>query len=288
MLTPPITGNDDLDSFLYDLTINGVEGSGGGGITESGGLISLPDGTPLGYKHQYIAIKYADGNTGLNISDSPTNKLYYGVANIDTPTEPTNPAQYTWYKVDGTFGTTRQLYYQVYGGRNIKFTVDTSAPSYKWLIDNGLVIDLDNIVPTATISSSEILANAVTELQLADAAVTAAKTAIAAIDPTSGNLEINSVTTNSIQAGAIVADKIAADSVTADKINVMNLAAINANLGAINAGSLNINNKFIVESNGNATIRSATTGARVEIKNNTIKVYDNAGILRVHIGDLSA
>jgi hypothetical protein len=54
------------------------------------------------------------------------------------------------------------------------------------------------------------------------------------------------------------------------------------------AGSININNKFTVDSSGNAEIKSATSGARMEIKNNVIKVFDASGTLRVQIGDLSA
>lgn len=46
--------------------------------------------------------------------------------------------------------------------------------------------------------------------------------------------------------------------------------------------------------NGNATfmgaldVKSATSGARMEVKNNVIKVFDTNGVLRVKIGDLSA
>jgi hypothetical protein len=71
-------------------------------------------------------------------------------------------------------------------------------------------------------------------------------------------------------------------------LKVGSLSAISANLGTITAGSLNINNAFIVDSSGNTTIRNATTGARLLIQNNVIKVYDSSGILRVQIGDLSA
>jgi hypothetical protein len=39
---------------------------------------------------------------------------------------------------------------------------------------------------------------------------------------------------------------------------------------------------------GQFRIRSATTGARLEILENVIKVYDAAGVLRVKIGDLAA
>ena len=71
-------------------------------------------------------------------------------------------------------------------------------------------------------------------------------------------------------------------------LKVGSLSAISSDLGTITAGSLSINNKFIVDGGGNATIRSGTSGARLEIKNNVIKVYDTNGVLRVQLGDLSA
>jgi hypothetical protein len=57
--------------------------------------------------------------------------------------------------------------------------------------------------------------------------------------------------------------------------------------GAMEAGSISINNKFIVDSSGNTTIRSATSGARMEVTNRAIKVFDSNGVLRVQIGDLT-
>lgn len=47
--------------------------------------------------------------------------------------------------------------------------------------------------------------------------------------------------------------KLYADSVTADKIKVNTLSALAANLGNITGGSMNINNKFIVDASGNIT-----------------------------------
>lgn len=65
--------------------------------------------------------------------------------------------------------------------------------------------------------------------------------------------------------GTVLIDggKLYADSVTADAINVANLAAISANLGAVNAGSitgvtLNLaDGKFVVDANGNVAITGA-------------------------------
>ena len=60
--------------------------------------------------------------------------------------------------------------------------------------------------------------------------------------------------------------------------------------GAISGSSINIpgvSPKFSVDSFGNVTIKSALSGARMEISNSTVKVYDVAGRLRVQLGDLS-
>ena len=38
----------------------------------------------------------------------------------------------------------------------------------------------------------------------------------------------------------------------------------------------------------NFDVKTATTGARMEITNKFLKVYDANGVLRVHIGDLTA
>ena len=79
------------------------------------------------------------------------------------------------------------------------------------------------------------------------------------------------------------------DTVTESEIALTNdkLADITTDLGAITAGSISINNLFTVDSSGNCTIKNAVTGARLEIKNNVIKVYDASNVVRVQIGDLS-
>jgi tRNA threonylcarbamoyladenosine modification (KEOPS) complex Cgi121 subunit len=55
-------------------------------------------------------------------------------------------------------------------------------------------------------------------------------------------------------------------SVTTDKLSVSSLSAISATIG---------------------TLRTATTGARTELRDNVIKVFDAGNVLRVQIGDLS-
>lgn len=101
-------------------------------------------------------------------------------------------------------------------------------------------------------------------------------------------IEDGSITTEKLAADSVTANKILAGTITAGKMTITSLSSITANLGSITGGSLNINNKFTVDSDGNMTVKSGTTGARVEIKSNVIKVYDASNVLRVKIGDLNA
>ena len=70
-------------------------------------------------------------------------------------------------------------------------------------------------------------------------------------------------------------------------LKVGSLSAITSNLGTITSGSINLV-KFSVDSSGNTSINSGTTGARMEMTNSYIKVYDANNVLRVQIGDLGA
>jgi multidrug efflux pump subunit AcrA (membrane-fusion protein) len=83
----------------------------------------------------------------------------------------------------------------------------------------------------------------------------------------------------SIQGGSIVTGSIAAD-----RLNVTNLSAISANLGSITAGSINVNNKFIMGTDGSIVIRSSTTGQRLEITSSLIRVFDGNNVERVRLG----
>lgn len=251
------------------------------------GQIVGPSGEVTGYLYKYIFVKYADSFDGtLNFSDTPTNRSYYGIRNSDSSVESTNPADYVWNAVTGGFGTTKFLYYITTGGRTIQFEVATAVPNTGWAIDPGTAIDLD-----FTTASSAVANFVVIRVPNNSAPPTDAE-CIAAIGrtPISGDLctvnynsGIFSITYKYTTGWAVFQKYI-----TADLMNVSQLSAITANLGAITAGSLNINNKFIVDSSGGTTIQSGTTGARLYIANNVIKVFDAAGTLRVQIGDLSA
>lgn len=271
------------------------------------GQIVGPSGDVTGYLYKYISIKYADSFDGtLNFSNTPTNRLYYGIRNSDSSVESTNPADYVWNNVTGGFGTTKFLWYLIPGGRQISFQVSVTQPNPGWEQDAGISIDLD--YATTSVSSP---ANFVVIRVANDSSAPTNAEVLAAIgrDPIDGDLctvNYNSgissivykyttgwavfqkyITGDLIVANSIVGNNIAANTITANKLSVTQLSAISANLGSVTAGSLSINNKFIVDPSGNTTIQSGTSGARMEIKNNAIKVFDASGTLRVQIGDLT-
>jgi len=142
-MTAPLTGNADLDAFLYDLGRQiGVLPNNIVQQAQSGQL-TTPVGDIVGYAYKYIGIKYALDNIGTGLTDSPTNMNYFGVHNTGNLTESTNPADYTWYEVSGGFGTTKFLWYQILGGRNIIFAAQAASPGSQWHQDPGGLIDID-------------------------------------------------------------------------------------------------------------------------------------------------
>ena len=115
------------------------------------GEISGPSGIVIAYLYRYLAVKYADSFDGsVNFGDSPTNRLYYGLRNTDDSAESTNFADYIWFKVaGGGFGTTKFLWYQANGGRQIDFFIGTAAPSSSYLQAPSTSIDLDTVTGTS-------------------------------------------------------------------------------------------------------------------------------------------
>jgi len=115
---------------------------------------------------------------------------------------------------------------------------------------------------TAAVPAVDITGT-ITETQIGTDAITTPKIAANAV--TAAEIAANTITAAQIATNAITADEIAAGAVTAAKISVTELSAITATIG---------------------TLRTASSGARVEIADNIIKVFD-ASTIRVKIGDLS-
>lgn len=158
----------------------------------------------------------------------------------------------------------------------------TNAKIADLAVDNAKIANLDAAKITTGFLSADRIQAGTLDAKIAniDAAVI-----------TSGTINTARIADASIT-GAKIADATITSakivSLDATKISATSLSSISANLGSVTAGSISINNKFIVDSAGNATIRSGTTGARVEITNTYIKVFDSSGTLRVQIGDLAA
>jgi hypothetical protein len=126
--------------------INYLLGNFGANLSADSGTgeIKGPTGNVIAYLYKYLAVKYADSADGLlNFGDSPTNRQYYGLRNSDQSVESTNPADYIWKQVAGGFGTTKFLWYQTGGGRQVEFIVDTVAPNSYFLQTPTTAIDLD-------------------------------------------------------------------------------------------------------------------------------------------------
>ena len=85
--------------------------------------------TTFQYVDRYLAIAYADNNTGTSgFSFSPRNKAYYGLYNNTTANGGNNSALYTWYPAAANFNTTNYLLYA--NRSNRKFSFNTGPASY--------------------------------------------------------------------------------------------------------------------------------------------------------------
>lgn len=153
---PFLLNNDALPSEMAD-SINYLLANFGANLSAdpNSGEISGPSGIIIAYLYRYLAVKYADSADGsVNFSNSPTNREYYGVRNTNDTTESSNPADYIWNKVVGGFSTTKFLFYQTNGGRQINFVVDTVAPDSTYLQDSGTAIDLDVVTTTTAYNTA--------------------------------------------------------------------------------------------------------------------------------------
>ena len=124
------------------------------------------------------------------------------------------------------------------------------------------------------IHGGSIVTNSITAHQMAADSVTA------------NNIAAGAVAAKHIAAGSIGADHIATRSLTSDKLNVNSLSAISANLGEITGGSININNRFMVNNQGTVEMRSGVGNVGLVVNNEQIIVYDERGNVRVKLGKL--
>ena len=77
-------------------------------------------------------------------------------------------------------------------------------------------------------------------------------------------------------------DLIATETIRGDRL----IAGTEINAPTIRGGSININDRFIVDENGSATINYRNGNAGTIMKDGTIKIFDETGALVVQIGNL--
>lgn len=100
--------------------------------------------TTFSYDQRYLIVAYGDDLSGTGLTSSPIGKNYYGLYNSSTASFSTNPANYTWYLAQPTFGTANKLCYINRTGRTFSFG---TAPA-------GYAASTAAYVPTSTFDSS--------------------------------------------------------------------------------------------------------------------------------------
>lgn len=186
------------------------------------------------------------------------------------------------------------------GSAAIQDAAITNAKIANLAVDSAKIADL--AVGTAKVNNA-----AITTAKIADASITNAKIGLASI--ATANIQDAAITTAKIVDANITAAKIADASITSAKIADANITSAKIADAAITDAKISgaiqstnyvggtsgwqINKTGTAEFNsgtfrGTIDVKSAASGARLEIKNNVIKVFDASGVLRVQIGDLAA
>lgn len=169
-------------------------------------------------------------------------------------------------------------------------------------------------VPPGTYMKKAFIADAtIGTAQIADAAITNAKIANLSADKITfnqaagqvfsaaiingGSITGTTITGNTITGGSITGTTISGGTITGSVINGGEVYVPNSvnwrfkvdSAGRLFATEANISGNIVATSgsfSGTLDVKSAQTGARLEINNNYIKVFDANNVLRVHIGNL--
>lgn len=194
-------------------------------------------------------------------------------------------------------------------GTNEQIPPEAIHITNKTVFDDGVIVAKhigDNaIVGTkiaeGAITTDKISANAITSAKIASNAITSDKILAKAI--TSDHMEVNSIegnrikvntiTANHIVSGSISGDKIAANAISGDNIKAGTISGEKLKVGSIEGDKIKANSisgsHLKVDSLDSLSakigvLRTKETGARTEIKDNLIEVYDENNRLRVRIG----
>lgn len=170
----------------------------------------------------------------------------------------------------------------VIDGKKVHITGDTVFD--KNVIVGGMIV-ADSIalehLKANSVSSAKIQANAITSTKIAAGAVTADKIEAGAI--TAEKLAADSVTSDAIQAGSVIGDKIAANTITSSNIASNAVTSFQIQAGAVTADKIDVNTLSAITARI-GELKTADTGARMELKDNLIRIYDENNVLRVKMG----
>jgi len=103
--------------YFFTRMVNGI----GSSVFSSASTVFQWRPTTFTYGEQYIIVAYGDDLVGTNISSSPIGKNYYGLYNSASSTYSSNPANYTWYLAQPTFGSVNKLCFINRTGRRFSF-----------------------------------------------------------------------------------------------------------------------------------------------------------------------
>ena len=165
MSTFAITGSssDEVVTAVNYLLSNMGTGGSSGNSSAGGNVLTAnttngqitSGGTIVSYLYRWMLVRYAtsaDGSTGF--STSPTNASYYGLYNsvTATPSDASNPTNYSWTQATGGFGTTKFLWYETYGGGQVSWAVSPSQPNASFAqVQNNTPVDLTFVTATSTL-----------------------------------------------------------------------------------------------------------------------------------------
>ena len=160
-----------------------------------------------------------------------------------------------------------QLLSDTYGGTSVAPFFQLNAP---------VVIDGVTIAAGTYMKRAFIFDGTITNAKIGSAAVDTAKIADAAIS--TAKINDAAITTAKINDAAITNAKIA------NVIQSASYTAGSAGWKIDKAGQMEMNNATF---RGTIDVKSSASGARTEITNSTIRVYDASNVVRVKIGNLS-
>jgi hypothetical protein len=152
----------------------------------------------------------------------------------------------------------------------------------------------DAFIQNGTITNAKIGNAAIDNAKIANVDATkittgflsADRIAVGTLDAKLANISAAIITSGTI-ASARIGDGTITSAKIADTIQSTNFAPGLGGSGwrIDRTGNMEINTATF---RGTIDVRSASSGARLEIRNNVIRVFDNNGVLRVRIGDLAA